>query len=111
MGLINPSRGVVDFDGFRALQPLFDAAKDAGIFIVLRPGPYINAETTAGGAVSALYSHIFPNGLQQESPIGPLVRLQEIFALALQIGKQRGRITSKASSKLLSRIKSQREDL
>ncbi|KAL0951714.1 hypothetical protein HGRIS_008390 [Hohenbuehelia grisea] len=49
MGLINPSRGVVDFDGFRALQPLYDAAKAAGIFVVLRPGPYINAETTAGG--------------------------------------------------------------
>ncbi|KAJ6517875.1 glycoside hydrolase family 35 protein [Mycena vitilis] len=49
MGLINPSRGVVDFDSFRALQPLFDAAKAAGIWIVLRPGPYINAETTAGG--------------------------------------------------------------
>ncbi|KAJ7648397.1 glycoside hydrolase family 35 protein [Mycena polygramma] len=48
MGLINPSRGVVDFDSFRALQPLFDAAKAAGIWIVLRPG-YINAETTAGG--------------------------------------------------------------
>ncbi|KAG6845067.1 hypothetical protein H0H87_001129 [Tephrocybe sp. NHM501043] len=49
MGLINPSRGVIDFDGFRALQPLYDAAREAGIWIVLRPGPYINAETTAGG--------------------------------------------------------------
>ncbi|KAF7307730.1 Glycoside hydrolase family 35 protein [Mycena kentingensis (nom. inval.)] len=49
MGLVNPSPGVVDFDGFRALQPLYDAAKAAGIWIVLRPGPYINAETTAGG--------------------------------------------------------------
>ncbi|KAJ7192858.1 glycoside hydrolase superfamily [Mycena haematopus] len=39
MGLINPSPGVVDFDSFRALQPLFDAAKAAGIWIVLRPGP------------------------------------------------------------------------
>ena len=38
MGLINPAPGVVDFDGFRALQPLFDAAKQAGIWIVLRPG-------------------------------------------------------------------------
>lgn len=38
MGLINPAPGVVDFSGFRALQPLFDAAKDAGIWIVLRPG-------------------------------------------------------------------------
>ncbi|KAJ6579095.1 glycoside hydrolase family 35 protein [Mycena vulgaris] len=49
MGLINPSRGVVDFDSYRALQPLYDAAKAAGIWVVLRPGPYINAETTAGG--------------------------------------------------------------
>ncbi|PPQ64156.1 hypothetical protein CVT24_008791 [Panaeolus cyanescens] len=46
MGLINPAPGVVDFDGFRALQPLFDAAKAAGIWIARF---YINAETTAGG--------------------------------------------------------------
>ncbi|KAK0471626.1 glycoside hydrolase superfamily [Armillaria novae-zelandiae] len=39
---------VVDFDGFRALKPLYEAALDAGIWIVLRPG-YINAETSAGG--------------------------------------------------------------
>ena len=38
MGLINPAPGVIDFGGFRALQPLFDAAKAAGIWIVLRPG-------------------------------------------------------------------------
>lgn len=38
MGLINPQPGVVDFDGFRDLQPLFDAAKQTGIWIVLRPG-------------------------------------------------------------------------
>ncbi|KAG6899745.1 hypothetical protein C0993_007232 [Termitomyces sp. T159_Od127] len=38
MGLINPAPGVVDFNNFRALQPLYDAAKAAGIWIVLRPG-------------------------------------------------------------------------
>ncbi|KAI9452442.1 glycoside hydrolase family 35 protein [Russula earlei] len=48
-GLLNPSPGVVDFGSFRALQPLFDAALVAGVWVVLRPGPYINAETTAGG--------------------------------------------------------------
>ncbi|OSC98180.1 glycoside hydrolase family 35 protein [Trametes coccinea BRFM310] len=48
-GLTNPAPGVFDFNDWRALQPLFDAAKLAGIFVVLRPGPYINAETTAGG--------------------------------------------------------------
>lgn len=45
----NPTPGVVDFDSFRDLQPLYDAAREAGVWIVLRPGPYINAETTAGG--------------------------------------------------------------
>ncbi|PPQ66179.1 hypothetical protein CVT24_000156 [Panaeolus cyanescens] len=43
MGLMAPAPGVVDLDGYRALQPLFDAAKEAGIWVVLRP------ETTAGG--------------------------------------------------------------
>ncbi|KAG2073390.1 glycoside hydrolase [Suillus decipiens] len=49
MALINPSPGVIDFDHYRALRPLYEAAKQTGIWIILRPGPYINAETTAGG--------------------------------------------------------------
>lgn len=38
MGLINPSPGVIDFDGYRALRPLYEAAKQTGIWVVLRPG-------------------------------------------------------------------------
>ncbi|KAF8443138.1 glycoside hydrolase family 35 protein [Boletus edulis BED1] len=49
MGLINPAPGVIDFNDYRALKPLYEAAMQTGIWIVLRPGPYINAETTAGG--------------------------------------------------------------
>ncbi|KAJ7174213.1 glycoside hydrolase, partial [Mycena crocata] len=49
MGLLNPSRGAVDLDGFRALKPLYETAMAAGIWVVVRPGPYINAETSAGG--------------------------------------------------------------
>ena len=37
-GLLNPAPGVLDFNDWRDLQSLFDAAKAAGIFIVLRPG-------------------------------------------------------------------------
>lgn len=37
-GLTNPAPGVLDFDDWRALQPMFDAAKQAGLFIVFRPG-------------------------------------------------------------------------
>ncbi|TFY68957.1 hypothetical protein EVJ58_g705 [Rhodofomes roseus] len=48
-GVSNPSPGVIDFNDWRALQPIYDAAEQAGIFITLRPGPYINAETNAGG--------------------------------------------------------------
>ncbi|KAF5381591.1 hypothetical protein D9615_005535 [Tricholomella constricta] len=47
--LLNPKAGVIDMTGINDLQPLFDAAKEAGIWIIARPGPYINAETTAGG--------------------------------------------------------------
>lgn len=47
--LLNPRQGVIDMTGINDLQPLFDAAKDAGLWIIARPGPYINAETTTGG--------------------------------------------------------------
>ncbi|TRM65792.1 glycoside hydrolase family 35 protein [Schizophyllum amplum] len=49
MGLQNPAPGVVDFDGYRALKPFFEACTAVGLWVVVRPGPYINAETTAGG--------------------------------------------------------------
>ena len=43
VGATNPSRGVLDFNDWRALQPIFDAAKLAGIFIVLRPGRHFKS--------------------------------------------------------------------
>lgn len=58
MVLINPSPGVVDFNDYRALEPLYEAAKQTGIWIVLRPGPYINAETTAGGIAHWITSEV-----------------------------------------------------
>ncbi|KDR69947.1 hypothetical protein GALMADRAFT_1351204 [Galerina marginata CBS 339.88] len=48
-GIHEPKRGTISFEGFRDLQPFFDAAKQAGIYLMARPGPYINAETTGGG--------------------------------------------------------------
>ena len=56
--MTNPSRGVVDFNSYRALQPLYDAAKEVGIWIILRPGPYINAETSAGGTAHWVTSEV-----------------------------------------------------
>ncbi|KAG9054012.1 hypothetical protein FS842_006438 [Serendipita sp. 407] len=48
-GLHNPSRGTLDFDGWKDWQPFLDMAKAVGLWVVFRPGPYINAETTGGG--------------------------------------------------------------
>ncbi|KAH7102269.1 glycoside hydrolase superfamily [Auriculariales sp. MPI-PUGE-AT-0066] len=47
--LHEPKRGEISFEGFRDLVPFFDAAKKAGIWLIARPGPYINAEVSAGG--------------------------------------------------------------
>ncbi|THC91551.1 hypothetical protein EYZ11_008991 [Aspergillus tanneri] len=43
-------------DGIFSPEPFFDAAKEAGIYIIVRPGPYINAEVSGGG---------FPGWLQR----------------------------------------------
>ncbi|KAE8151998.1 putative beta-galactosidase A [Aspergillus avenaceus] len=43
-------------EGIFALEPFFDAAKEAGIYLIARPGPYINAESSGGG---------FPGWLQR----------------------------------------------
>ena len=43
-------------DGVFAWEPFFKAATDAGIYLIARPGPYINAEVSGGG---------FPGWLQR----------------------------------------------
>jgi beta-galactosidase GanA len=40
-GLHEPKRGELDFTGFRDLTPFFDAAKEAGLYLIARPGPYM----------------------------------------------------------------------
>lgn len=42
--------------GIFALEPFFKAATQAGIYLLARPGPYINAEVSGGG---------FPGWLQR----------------------------------------------
>jgi beta-galactosidase len=48
-GYHSPRRGVYDFSGIRDVDRLLDMARDAGLYVIARPGPYINAETDAGG--------------------------------------------------------------
>ena len=45
----SPAPGVYDFSGVRNVNLLLDDAARVGLSVIARPGPYINAETSAGG--------------------------------------------------------------
>lgn len=48
-GYHSPAPGVYDFTGVRDMDELLTIADQAGIYVIARPGPYINGETDAGG--------------------------------------------------------------
>ncbi|HEU5158700.1 MAG TPA: beta-galactosidase [Streptosporangiaceae bacterium] len=45
----SPKAGVYDFTGVRDVDRLLRTAEDVGLYVIARPGPYINAEATGGG--------------------------------------------------------------
>ena len=47
--LLEGKPGEYRAEGVFDLQPFFDAAQEAGIYLLARPGPYINAEVSGGG--------------------------------------------------------------
>ena len=47
--LVEGQPGVFNASGIFDLVPFFDAASEAGIYLLARPGPYINAEVSGGG--------------------------------------------------------------
>lgn len=45
-----PNNHTVDFStGAHDITPIFELAKELGLYIIVRPGPYVNAEASAGG--------------------------------------------------------------
>lgn len=54
--LVEGTPGVFSAEGIFDLNPFFAAASEAGIYLLARPGPYINAEVSGGG---------FPGWLQR----------------------------------------------
>jgi beta-galactosidase GanA len=48
-GYHSPAPGVYDFTGVRDVDKLLDMADRLGIYVIARPGPYINAEVDGGG--------------------------------------------------------------
>ncbi|MFB7378120.1 beta-galactosidase [Kitasatospora purpeofusca] len=45
----SPAPGVYDFTGVRDVDRLLDLATELGLYVIARPGPYINAEVDSGG--------------------------------------------------------------
>jgi beta-galactosidase GanA len=53
-GYHTPKPGVYDFTGVRDMDLLLRMAEQAGLYVIVRPGPYMNAEITRGGFPSWL---------------------------------------------------------
>ncbi len=45
----SPSQGIYDFTGIKDVRKVLEEAKKAGLYVIARPGPFINAEVNAGG--------------------------------------------------------------
>jgi beta-galactosidase GanA len=48
-GYHSPKQGVYDFSGVRDIDKVLDIAQQVGLYVIVRPGPYINGELDAGG--------------------------------------------------------------
>src|SRR3954449_12458250 len=48
-GYHSPAPGKYDFTGVRDVDTLLDMAQQAGLYVIARPAPYINAEVDGGG--------------------------------------------------------------
>ena len=48
-GFHSPKPGEYDFSGCRDVRKLLDITKELGLWVIARPGPYINAEVSGGG--------------------------------------------------------------
>jgi beta-galactosidase GanA len=61
----SPSPGGYDFTGVRDMNQFLNMAQQAGLYVIARPGPYINAETDGGGIPSWVLTS--PNGYRTDS--------------------------------------------
>ena len=45
----NPKKDFWDFEAYKDIRTLFQVAQELGLYMIVRPGPYINGEISAGG--------------------------------------------------------------
>ncbi len=48
-GYHTAKQGAYDFSGVRNVERAIEMAEDEGLYVIIRPGPYVNAELTMGG--------------------------------------------------------------
>lgn len=65
-GYHSPRPGVYDFSGVRDVRRLLEMAKAVGLYVIARPGPYINAAADAGGYPGWLLT--LPGRLRSSTP-------------------------------------------
>jgi beta-galactosidase GanA len=61
----SPSPGAYDFSGVRDMNEFLNIAQQVGLYVIARPGPYINAETDGGGIPSWVLTS--PNGFRSDA--------------------------------------------
>ena len=54
--IIQISPGHYDFTGNKDIRALLDITAELGLYVIARPGPYINAELSAGGLPTWLFN-------------------------------------------------------
>ncbi|WP_406447751.1 beta-galactosidase [Streptomyces sp. NBC_00876] len=57
-GYHSPAPGVYDFTGVRDMDKMLEMANKLGIYVIARPGPYINAEVDGGGFPAWLHNKV-----------------------------------------------------
>lgn len=72
------NEGEYDFTGIKDVRKILDAAHEVGLFVIARPGPFINAEVNAGG---------FPFWLLKNKDVVPRNRVGSTYQYSLEYMK------------------------
>jgi Glycosyl hydrolases family 35/Beta-galactosidase jelly roll domain/Beta-galactosidase, domain 2/Beta-galactosidase, domain 3 len=78
-GYHSTTPGAYDFTGIRDIGRLLTDAQRAGLYVIARPGPYINAETSMGGLPA--YRTLYPGRSRGTDPPGLAADLEWLRAV------------------------------
>jgi beta-galactosidase GanA len=99
----SPAPGAYDFTGIRDMDLFCDMAAEAGLYVLARPGPYINGELNAGGFPGWLTT--VPGRARFDSP-GYLAAVDEWYT-AINAVLARHQVTNGTGTVLLYQIENE----